>query len=184
MNQYRMSLVALVVVSLMSASVWAEGRDKKQGDTAAQAKGQQADQDSVEALQMMHRANQKEVALASMARDKAETREVKQYAKMLEREHQKANRKVEMAAEKLGVNLDSNQVDVPAELESSTGIEFDKKFVAMQIDDHQKDIESLEEMKPRVTNKRVKKVITQTMPHLKKHLARAKQLDKQLARRS
>ena len=89
-----------------------------------------------------------EIELAKLAEKKATHSGVKEYAKMLIRDHEKSNAELKSLAENRSLTIPTSLTDKGKEdyqkLNEKYGLEFDKKFVDMMIDDHEKAIRKME----------------------------------------
>lgn len=131
---------------------------------------------------MMHAAmgGMTEVQLAQMAQQKAESQEVKDYARKLEQDHTQANEKLKAIAQERQVSLPT---DIGAEhqqmvtkLNGLSGAEFDKAYVKMMVSDHKKDVKEFEKVANRSMDSDLKNFASATAPTLKEHLTAAQQL--------
>lgn len=121
-----------------------------------------------------------EVAMGKLAQSNGGSNDVKEYGKMLETDHGNANNKLKeiAAAEKISmpVAATKEQTMHVNEMQSKTGADFDKMFIPMMIDDHEKDINEFKKAATDNSNAKVKDFAAKTLPTLKKHLDRAKMI--------
>jgi len=138
----------------------------------------------------VHQANQKEIEMAQMALDKAESAQVKAYARKLLNDHQGADKKLMAYVEKK--NLDRSKVeqtatgtaaatpkadeDAHARLLSATGADFDRQFVNMMLDEHDKAIDLVKSAKDSVTDKQLRTYLAGVLPKLEQHRKMAREL--------
>ncbi|MDQ0106433.1 putative membrane protein [Chitinophaga terrae (ex Kim and Jung 2007)] len=119
-----------------------------------------------------------EVAFGKLAQDKGNSDRVKAFGTLLVNDHSKAENEVKDLAGKKNITL-------PAELSDETkkhlddmgkksGKDFDKDFIDMMIDDHEKDIKKFEDASKNVTDPDLKAWATNTLPTLRAHLDSAK----------
>jgi putative membrane protein len=140
----------------------------------------------------VHQANQKEIEMAQMALDKAESPRVKAYARKLLNEHQAADKKLMTYADKK--KLDLGKVEQPATgttaapkadsdahaLVNATGAEFDRQFINMMLEEHDKAIDLVKSAKDSVTDQQLRTFLTGVLPKLEQHRKMARELaDKQ-----
>ena len=121
-----------------------------------------------------------EVAMGKLAQSNGGSNDVKEYGKMLETDHGNANNKLKeiAAAEKISmpVAATKEQTMHVNEMQSKTGADFDKMFIPMMIDDHEKDINEFKKAATDNSNAKVKDFAAKTLPTLKKHLDKAKMI--------
>ena len=121
-----------------------------------------------------------EVAMGKLAQSNGGSNDVKEYGKMLETDHGNANNKLKeiAAAEKISmpVAATKEQTMHVNEMQSKTGADFDKMFIPMMIEDHEKDISEFKKAATDNSNAKVKDFAAKTLPTLKKHLDRAKMI--------
>jgi putative membrane protein len=132
-------------------------------------------------VQKATKGNEAEVDLAKMAQDKAQKNEVKDYARLLERDHSNAIDELHDIARKGNVTLDSTppaeKASLTDKLNAARGAQFDREYVSMMIDDHHKDIAEFERMQGGATGE-LKAFIDKTLPAMREHLAKAEELMK------
>jgi putative membrane protein len=63
-----------------------------------------------------------------------------------------------------------------SELSSLTGDAFDRRFLEMMVENHQKSVEKFESMQSKVSDSDLRKFISDTLPTLREHLQTAKSL--------
>ena len=119
-----------------------------------------------------------EVALAQLAQQKALREEVKQFAARMLEDHRKANASLtELAGAK--------QVDLPAappedhrkhreRLDKLVGPEFDRAYMKMMVEDHEKAVKNFERQAKSAKDSDVRDFAARNLPTLKGHLAAAR----------
>jgi putative membrane protein len=123
-----------------------------------------------------------EVQVGQLAESKATDPSVKNFGETLVKDHTKANNELVQLA-------NSKHVDLPAgpshgerrdieKMGKLSGKDFDKKFVAMGVKDHEKDIKKFEKASGKVKDPELKAWIDKTLPTLREHLAMAQKLEK------
>lgn len=89
-----------------------------------------------------------EVELSKLALSKSTNTKVKEFATMMVSDHGKVNEEMHSLATSknitLPTTLDSDNQKVYNDLNALSGVDFDKKYVNMMIDDHQKTLDLLE----------------------------------------
>jgi len=145
-----------------------------------------------------------EVKLGELASQKARNADVKSFGRMMVQDHTKAGNELKEIASKHNITapaeLDDDHRDKVDRLSKAEPDKFDRDYVKMMVDDHQKTVDALEERldkegdndNPHYTPKKADNAFenelnqwaAQTIPTVRKHLARAKDLDKTLDRRT
>lgn len=115
-----------------------------------------------------------EVELGKLAASKAQSADVKSFGQKMVTDHSKANDELKAVAAKKSVTLPT---DVNAEqkaemdkLSKLSGAEFDKEYVKMMVEDHEKDVADFEKESSSGADADVKAFATKTLPTLKSHL--------------
>lgn len=130
-------------------------------------------------LVKIHEANQKEIQMAKMAEQKGKSKDVIAYAKMIVKDHTAADQKVMAFAKKHKVELPA--ATAPAKHEHAAAMErggpdFDAHFTQGMLEDHKKTIAELTQIRETTGDARLKALIAELLPALKKHEAAAQKL--------
>ncbi len=152
-------------------------------DTKEQAGTGQADDDNDFAVKAAN-GGMLEMELARMAREKAQSNDVKEFAAMMLKDHQMAHDELKTLAGQKNITLparlgDDEQKHVD-ELAKLTGAEFDKKYVELMVDDHEEDVKLFKEAADDAKDADVKAFAAKTLPTLQKHLERITTIDKNM----
>lgn len=114
-----------------------------------------------------------EVEMSKLAAAKAADPEVKRFAQTMVDDHGKANDELKALAGKknftLPADLGTHQSDLD-ELKRLSGAEFDRTYVKLMLNDHQRDVEAFQEQADRSADAELKAFAAKTLPTLKKHL--------------
>ena len=140
---------------------------------------------------LMIAANQAEIEEAKMAKSKAQSKAVKDFANHMMTEHSKNEKDGKALAKKEGVKLDSNFAPLEemkkdaamksAELKKVKGVEFDKTYMANQIAMHEGLLTKLnEQLIPAAQNRAIKDYLENTKSHVQAHLDLAKSVQNQI----
>jgi putative membrane protein len=126
----------------------------------------------------------KEIELGKLAQTKATNADVKAFAKMMIDEHTKSSADTKALAGKKNVSLpmaltDKGQ-DAMKDLNDETGMDFDKKYVDMMVDGHEKTIDKMEKASEKAKEEDVRMWAANMLPTLRKHLDHAKALKEKL----
>jgi putative membrane protein len=124
-----------------------------------------------------------EVQLGKLAQEKSTNPRVKRFGEMMEKEHSAANDELKSIARQKNVMLPADlgeHKDHYTDLSKKSGADFDKAYMKMMVDDHQKDINAFEKAAESGTDPDVKTFASQKLPTLRKHLDSAKAINKSL----
>lgn len=115
-----------------------------------------------------------EVQLGELAQQKANSQRVKDFGAMMVRDHSKANDELKSLAGMKNVTLPpapgEDHMDHIKKLTGKSGKEFDKEYVNLMIDDHEKDIKAFEDASNNAKDADIKAFATKTLPTLRAHL--------------
>lgn len=125
-----------------------------------------------------------EIELAKVAKDKAKSQRVKDFAAMLLSDHT-------AAANELKSTAAGNNIAVPASMgeehqkhvdmmSKKSGAQFDKDYMNMMVIDHKKDIDAFKKASANLSNDAIKSYATRTLPVLQKHLDSALAITKKM----
>jgi putative membrane protein len=117
----------------------------------------------------------KEVEMGTMGQSKATNARVKNYASMMVRDHTKANEELKglVANKKLTVPS-KDEHNMHMNLENKKGADFDKEYMRMMVEDHNKDIALFEKESKSGNDAELKAFAAKTLPTLQMHLDSAK----------
>ena len=119
-----------------------------------------------------------EVQLGELAQQKASSQQVKDFGKMMVRDHSKANDELKSIAGAKNITLPpapgEDHMDHIKNLTEKTGKEFDKDYMKMMVDDHQDDVDAFEKLSNNAKDSDLKAFATKTLPVLRMHLDSAK----------
>lgn len=117
-----------------------------------------------------------EVELGKLAQQKAQSDAVKQYAQHMIEDHTKSNEELMKVAAQKGITPPSQpapkHMATKKELMETSGADFDKKYIEIQIKDHQEMIGLFEQGAKRNSGP-LKDYASKTLPNLKEHLKMA-----------
>lgn len=126
-----------------------------------------------------------EVELGQLAQQKASNQRVKDFGAMMVRDHSKANNDLKSAVSgkaTIPASMEEDHQKHVNELNNKTGTEFDKAYIKMMVDDHEKDIRKFEDASKDSKDQAVKDFATNTLPTLRQHLAEAKSIRDELSK--
>jgi putative membrane protein len=145
-----------------------------------------------------------EVKLGELASQKALNADVKAFGRMMVQDHTKAGEELKQLATQHNIQtpaeLDDEHRDKIDRLSKLQGAEFDREYMSQMVDDHENTLEALEDRldkegtdenptyTPKQNDNRVDAQLNQwaakAAPTVQKHLARAKQVNEKLGRRT
>jgi putative membrane protein len=127
-----------------------------------------------------------EVELGRLALEKAKKQTVKDFAQLMVDHHGKAHEELMGLAKTKGLDMTAQMsADAPemapmkekrAQLEKLTGTKFEKQYVSMMVDDHEKSVALFREQSNSGSDQELKDWASRTLPKLEEHLAHAQAL--------
>jgi putative membrane protein len=149
--------------------------------TAAEPAPTTGDEQPADVLAKLHHSNQAEIEAGKLAQEKGQSKGVKEYGKMLVKDHTAADKQVASVAKQLKVELPTGAPEMKHDkLEQAralSGPEFDKAFTEAMIEDHKNDIEEVTEARDKATDPKLKKLLSEMVPKLEKHRDKAEKLN-------
>jgi putative membrane protein len=140
-----------------------------------------------ELLPKLHHVNQEEIKAGQLAQQQSSSSDVKDYGKMLVKDHQQADQELTTLAKTINVDLTAMKTDTKSpekrevkqhkmdQLQTMTGKDFDRGFLQMMVNGHQHVIDivkaSRDDARPEV-----KALLDKQLPVLQKHLDTGKDL--------
>ena len=122
-----------------------------------------------------------EVQGGQTAQQSAQNDRVKNFGQMMVNDHSKANQQLQSLAAAKGLTLPA---DLPADkqkmltqMKSTQGAAFDKHYMSMMVEDHQKDVADFEKQSNSASDPDVRSFASQTLPGLKIDLDSAKAIN-------
>jgi putative membrane protein len=133
--------------------------------------------DTATVLGKLHQSNQKEIAAGKLAQKSGTSRQVKDYGKMLEKDHTAADKKVTaLAKEEKSELVSATSGGGASDMNGMHGMSamaadpmFDAKFAQEMVDDHKRDIAEVTEARDATVDPKLKKLLTELLPTLQKH---------------
>ena len=121
-----------------------------------------------------------EVELGRMAAQKGQSADVKKFGQRMVDDHSKANDELKQLAARKGVTLPTEMKDEQKEdrdkLSKLTGADFDKEYMKMMVDDHDKDVKEFQDEAESASDADLKAFVSKTLPTLKEHQSMAKEI--------
>jgi putative membrane protein len=125
---------------------------------------------TADVLNKLHASDQKEIQAGKTAEKEGQSKQVRDYGKMLVKDHTAADKKVTSLAKKEKITLGSTQAGAE-EMQNmpAAGSSFDDKFARDMVDDHKKDIAEVTDARDSTTDPQLKKLLSDVLPTLQKH---------------
>ncbi|MBO9632047.1 MAG: DUF4142 domain-containing protein [Chitinophagaceae bacterium] len=125
-----------------------------------------------------------EVTLGQLAEQKASSPRVKAFGVMMVSDHTKANTELKNITDaknfQVASSLEQKHQKHVDELSKKEGKEFDKAYMKMMTDDHEKDVKAFEKASNNASDAAIKDFATRTLPVLRTHLDSARAILKSL----
>jgi putative membrane protein len=125
-----------------------------------------------------------EVAMGKMAEKRATLQRVKDFATMIIHDHQQATGALRSIAKGTNItlpdSLSSDSKDKMQKLTGEQGIDFDRTYMQMMVDDHQKDVKDFKSESLKVKDADLHQWLSSTLGTLEKHLDSANAINNYL----
>lgn len=125
-----------------------------------------------------------EVELGQLAQEKAQSDDVKQFAQRIVTDHSQANSDLLSMGDKMSLTLptalDDKTQKEKDKLSKLNGAKFDKEYMKLMVDDHQKDVDEFQKESQNAVNSDVKGFAAKNLPTLQQHLDLAKAIQSKL----
>ena len=122
-----------------------------------------------------------EVQLAELAIKTSASEEVKNFAKMILKDHSKTNTELKQLAEKKNITLPIALSDKAQktydDLADKTGEDFDKAYCKYMVDDHEEDIKEFKRQADKGEDPELKSWASEKVTSLEHHLATAEEME-------
>src|SRR5213594_866767 len=136
-------------------------------------------------LMKAEKDNIAEQEIGCFAAEKTQNKDVKDYDQMLVDDHTKALNDLVDLMNKKGMaqpnGLPKVEHDAMNKLNGLSGADFDREFINMMVEDHQKAVSEFRQEKDMAQDKDVKSYADNVLPVLEKHLQKAQELQRNLA---
>ena len=190
----QLSILCMLCLSLWFTACNNAGSDKdsvEKADSANDAKADSStagrpavDEETSDFMVKTADGGMAEVELGRAAVSKAKNKSVKDFAQMMVDDHSKANDELKGLAGQKNVTLptavsDEHKNDMD-DLNKKTGADFDKAYMKMMVNDHEKTIDRFEKDSSNGKDADVSAWAAKTLPTLRKHLAHARDINKKL----
>ena len=141
-----------------------------------------------EIFALISQSNDAEVSSSELATKNASNAQVKAFARQMIADHAAMKKQGTALSKTLGVSpTDSTQEKQDAmndqldDLKDKKGADFDKAYMDMQVQAHQKTLDDLRSFQAKAQNAELKTMITNAIPKVEAHLQKAQQLQQTVA---
>jgi putative membrane protein len=125
-----------------------------------------------------------EVALGRLVQERATNPQVKEFGEMMVQDHQKAGAELKQIAGKHNITVEGKEAnehnDAREKLSKLSGAEFDREYMKTMVDDHEKAVNDVERKAENADNPEVRQWASKSLPTLRQHLERARQIQETL----
>jgi len=130
-------------------------------------------------------ANQSEIKLGELAKERASSEEVKDFAEHMINDHRESQEQVTRLAEEKNVELPKKDMEdhTYRKLSKLSGAKFDDAYMDAMVKDHKKDVSEFEKACKKVQDQDVQSFANKTLPKLEEHLQKAKKLEERADKR-
>jgi putative membrane protein len=166
--------------SMNSAPAVAGAQAKADDEAAAPPKVETLSDEQIAAI--TDAANTAEIEQAKLAESKSKDAGVKRFAAMMIAHHgaakqKQAKLKIKPAESSVSTGLQADAASTLDALKLDKGKDFDKAYIAAQVDGHQKALDTInDKLLPNVKNTDLKAYLDEIKPRVEQHLKEAKQL--------
>jgi putative membrane protein len=180
-------VAGIILMSLNSCKNESKQEDTKEvaeDQNEAKFDNQNNKEDDSEFLVDAAEINMTEIEAGKLAQTKSTNPEVQKFGKMLVDEHTKAAAEVKAMADSRNFSLPTSVTeegqDKYNKLNEKSGVDFDKKFVDMMVNGHEKAIDKFKKASENATDQEIKTWASNNVSKLTEHLQHAKQLKQDL----
>jgi putative membrane protein len=121
-----------------------------------------------------------EVELGRLAAQKGQSADVKRFGQRMVDDHSKANDELKQLAARKGITLPTDLKDEQKKdkdkLSNLSGAEFDKEYMKLMVDDHDKDVKAFQSEAKDGGDADVKAFASKTLPTLEEHQRMAREI--------
>jgi putative membrane protein len=154
--------------------------NRKDSTATARAENKNLDKDAQDFAIKAANGSLMEVELGKLAEKKSSNKRVKSFGAMMVKDHSAANDKLRTLASSHNFTLpdsvdESGRKEID-KLSKRKGVDFDRNYMDMMVDDHNKDLEDFRKAADNLSDSSLKTFAQNTMPVLAKHLDSAKSI--------
>jgi putative membrane protein len=194
-----MKKLALIAALALPLAASADDKTNKTGtsdtttstDKTKSTTKEKLSESDLQAMAMIHHVNQTEIDMGKLAQTKGTTAGIKDYGKVLVKDHTSADKDLMAIAKKSGATIPAfkptdeaeqkdmkDQKEMAAHLKTLKGAEFDKEFLTMMVEGHEKVLAKLDTMASSAQSPELQTYLKDLKPALQKHADQARDLQK------
>jgi len=187
MKSYLVSITAAAllffVISCNSSVKNNSSTDTADSNTDFSASSQNSDKNAEFSAEAAS-AGLMEVELGQLAQQNGSSQRVKDFGALMVKDHGKANEELKQLAAAKNIQLPSAPLEKHQKhidkLKDKKGVDFDKDYIKMMVDDHEEDIKKFQDAANDVSDTDLKAFAAKTLPVLQTHLDSAKAISKSI----
>jgi len=177
MKIHKHTMIAAVTgLTLLLAPAGGRAADEQAGEQ----RGQLSERD-YKFLKEAARANQTEIQLGELARQKGNSQSVRNFGEKMVTDHSKALDELKRIASQKGATppatLSHGERSSLEHLTKATGKDFDKAYASDMVKDHKKDVKEFEDASKDLKDPDLKAFADKTLPTLQEHLRMAQDME-------
>ena len=176
--RYFFGMVALLFSACGDNSNSADKKDSVDSALAVNKENKPVNKDVSDFAVNAFNGGMMEIESGKIAQEKSANPRVKNFGAMMVKDHSEANDNLKTLSSSFHVALpDSVSHDMKKEIEKlsqKNGKAFDKSYMDMMVDDHQKDVQEFRKASDKLSDSTFKTFAATTLPVLEKHLDSAK----------
>jgi putative membrane protein len=165
--------------------------DEAMPKKGAKMKEAKLNDSELQVIAHVHHVNQMEIDAGKMAQKQGSTQAIKSYGEMLVKDHQQNDRDLTSFAKKHGQAIPMEKAtneadkkdmqdtkDAMNKLGKMKGADFDREFLRMMVDGHDKELAKIDSEAAEVTNNDLQTMLKDMKPVLQRHADQARELMK------
>lgn len=179
--KHLLSAGILAASSLMVGSAFPHDATRGPADTTESGKTDTLSSADKEFLKKAAIGGLAEVKMGKLAAQNATRADVRKFGQRMVDDHSKINDQLKALATRKGftppTDLDEDHQKMLDEMSKMSGIDFDKHYVKMMIDDHEADVADFKTESTKADDAEVRTFASKTQPTLEAHLKAIKAID-------
>jgi putative membrane protein len=180
-NLWRLTPGLIAAAALVASPVvWADEHDKDTKKDTSEIAEKASEKSAEKVIKHAAMANTLEIRLGNLAKERAISSEVKDFAEKLVSQHKEAQEKLKEVADKhkvaLPVSLDDKYLETYQRMSALSGEQFDREFAKQMVRSHAMAIQISEEVAKEHKEEDVREYAKEQVPTLREHLQAARQM--------
>ncbi|MEO6490771.1 MAG: DUF4142 domain-containing protein [Ferruginibacter sp.] len=160
------------------------GTDKANNNTSGKMGNMILDAETSTFVTKAFSGGMMEIELGNLAKQKANSQRVKDFAAMIVNDHTAASNELKSMASASNMSMPSSMLPEHLHhidmMKNKTGADFDKAYISMMVTDHKKDIGEFKKASTSLKNDGIKGFAKKTLPVLQKHLDSAQAISRKM----